>query len=65
MATVRITLSKDGGIKASAEGFVGPSCKERTEFLNKLFGDAERTDYKPEYYMEAIVKEGLPGGYCG
>jgi hypothetical protein len=65
MATVRIKLSKDGGIKVDAEGFVGASCEQATGFLDKLFGDAERKDYKPEYWMDAVIGDELPEGHCG
>ena len=63
---VRITLGKDGSIKAEAEGFTGSGCEEATEFLAGLFDDPDATEYKSEYYEEMeVVVGGLPSGYCG
>lgn len=65
MATVEIILGIDGSIKVEGNGLVGESCKEATEFLDKLFGEAEETTYKDEFYNREMTVDALPSGHCG
>ena len=66
MPQVRVRLNKDGSIKATVEGAVGPGCTELTAFLNKLFGDPESVELKSEYYEETVLEtDRLPSGHCG
>jgi len=63
---VRVTLGKDGSVRAEAEGFKGDTCEEATKFLAELFDDPEAVKYKDEYYEEEdCLVDGLPAGYCG
>lgn len=68
MKKVKITIGKDGSVKAEAEGFKGDSCEKATEFLNSLFGDAAEVKHKASYYEEndeVKINDGLPSGWCG
>jgi len=66
MPSVEVTIDRDGGIKVEAIGFTGSSCKEATEFLNKLF-EEESTEHKPSYYEAEITQlvDPIPSGFCG
>jgi len=68
MPQVKITLGKDGSIKAEGIDFKGSNCMEATKILDQLFGKAVKTELKDEYYQEEDgikVIEGLPSGWCG
>ena len=49
IARVDATVSPLGKLNVEASGFAGTSCKEATEFLQKL-GDSTETELKPEYF---------------
>lgn len=70
MKQVRIKLGKDGSIKSEAFGFKGPECKNKTSFLNDIFGDSDTEELKQSYYEESesettFESNGLPSGWCG
>ena len=67
MPQLRITLGKDGKVVAEGVGDTGENCLEKTKFLEKLFGEVENRELKPEYFAEGEVKlrDSLPEGYCG
>lgn len=65
MPRVEITLGNDGSIKAEAFGFEGSSCQDATKFLDELFGEAEETQLKDEFYMKTFSKGCLTNGFCG
>jgi hypothetical protein len=64
MATVRITITKEGKITREAIGFTGPACTEKTAFLDDLFGAPETEELKASYYQE-VTKDSIPAGWCG
>lgn len=45
-----IMRTKNGVIEVEAVGFVGPTCKTRSEFLIRALGDEIVEDLKPVYY---------------
>ena len=65
MPKVVITITKNGQVKREAFGFTGASCIDKTSFLDSVFGEANKTELKDEYYQEEIVDDFLPSGYCG
>jgi len=69
MPQVRITFTKEGGIKSDAVDFKGGNCEKATQFLDELFGEPTKRERKPEYYEEVeetdVLTDGMPSGYCG
>ena len=69
MKTVTITLDRDGSMKVEAHGMKGPSCKEKTDWINQRYGNPESEEFKSSYYEEETestkVVQGLPSGHCG
>ncbi len=66
---VVIKFGNDGSVKAEVKGVTGSSCKDKTEWLNPLYGAPDKVTLKPSYYQEDESKEnlvdGLPSGHCG
>lgn len=66
MATVRITITKEGKITREAIGFKGEGCLKKTAFLDDVFGTAETEELKDSYYEQSeVISDGLPSGWCG
>lgn len=72
MAKIVIKIGRDGSRKVEAFGFKGPECKEKTKFLDQVFGLEKEDELKPSYYEDPDTNtlldiEGLPGGgrFCG
>jgi len=64
---VRITLGKDGSVKAEALGFKGGACEDATAFLDNLFDGPKKRDLKASYHETEDIQvcNGLPSGWCG
>ena len=65
--TVEIIFGKDGSITSEAFGFKGPECEEKTEFLQKEFGN-KKVILKDSYHEvkeTTKITDGLPSGHCG
>lgn len=62
MREIVFILNQDGTISSEALGFKGKSCKEATEWLEKLLGEITDVKYKPEYYQKEAVKQSLRTG---
>ena len=65
MGTIRITITKEGKITREAFGFTGPACTEKTQFLDDLLGAPKTEELKDSYYVENVIKDTLPSGWCG
>jgi hypothetical protein len=63
---VVIKVGKDGSLKVEAQGFKGPDCLKKTEWISERYG-SPKTELKDSYYQEETVlkKDGLPSGWCG
>jgi len=51
MREIKVTVSPNGEVKVSTEGFSGSSCKDVTKDLEKLLGVVEDETYTTEYYL--------------
>ena len=53
---ITLTFSPDGTSKTETTGFVGASCKQATEFLERELG-AGITQHKSEFYQQAKIQK--------
>jgi len=57
LARIVVNLMNDGTIKAEGVDFVGKACEEAMAFMDELFGEAEETTQKDEYWDRVPDKE--------
>ncbi len=57
MPEIKLTFEWDGKtVHKETEGFVGNECIEKTEFIEKAFGNkTENREMKSEYYQDTEV----------
>jgi hypothetical protein len=53
---ITVTFNPDGTSKTETSGYVGNSCKQATEFLERELG-AGHTQLKTEYYQQATIQK--------
>lgn len=51
MQKVIVRAFDDGRIEVEAKGYKGGSCKEATEFLEKVLGKVASMEKKPEWWL--------------
>jgi acylphosphatase len=51
MKKVIVRAFDDGRIEIEASGYKGKTCKEATEFLEKILGKTASIEYKPEWWI--------------
>jgi len=54
---IEILLRNDGTIKSEGIDFIGDACEEAMSFMDELFGEAEETTQKDEYWDRVPDKE--------
>ena len=65
MPKIEILLKNDGSFSVEGVDFVGESCKEKTAFLDELFGEPTGVKLKDEFYSKEYNTDCISNGLCG
>jgi len=59
MRIIEITVSPTGQIRIEAHGFVGSSCRDATQALERALGQVTGETLTTEFYQELPAETGL------
>ncbi len=57
MKTIEIVVSPDGKTTVQTKGFVGPSCRDASRFIEQALGTTENEKQTPEFYLAEETRQ--------
>ena len=60
--TIEITVDPNGSISVQTRGFIGQTCKDASQFLERALGNVRRETKLPEYFQQHQANEQIQQG---
>ena len=57
MKTIEITISPKGEAKVQTKGFVGPSCRDASRFIEQALGERSAEQLTTEFHQSQPVQQ--------
>jgi hypothetical protein len=58
MKRIELIVSPEGETTLETKGFIGPSCREASEFLEKTLGRRTTEKRTAEFYQSQVARQG-------